>query len=77
MAEFNHRNKENLAQAAKAQEGEPKLNQAYSIGAVIAVGVLGLLSHYVSQLKKTPVNQTNEAPVYHPKETPAHNFEME
>ena len=37
LAEWNHRNKENLAQAAKDQESEPKLSQAYGVGAVIAV----------------------------------------
>ena len=47
LAEFSHRKKEDLAQETKARESKPKLN--YGIGAVIAVGVLGLLGYYISQ----------------------------
>ena len=47
LAEHNHRKKEELAHEAKTQESKPKLSQAYSIGAVIAVGVLGLLGYYI------------------------------
>ena len=47
LAEHNHRKKEELAHEAKTQESKPKLSQAYSTGAVIAVGVLGLLGYYI------------------------------
>ena len=47
LVEWNLKNKGKLAQVAKAQESEPKLSQAYGIGAVIAVGVLGLLGYYI------------------------------
>ena len=52
LAEYNHRKKEKLAQAAKAQESEPNLSQASGVGAVIAAGALGLLRRYKSLSKK-------------------------
>ena len=44
LAKFNRRKKGMLA-----QESKPKLNQAYSIGTVLAIGVLGLLGYYIYQ----------------------------
>ena len=61
LAEFSHRKKEELAQKSKAQESEPNLSQAYGVGAVIAVGVLGFLGYYIykrdnnATAKVTPV----------------------
>ena len=50
LAEFNHRRKEaELAEKSEAQKSKPNLSQAYGVGAVIAVGVLGLLSYYIYQ----------------------------
>ena len=31
----------------KAQNSEPKLSQAYGVGAVIAVGALGLIGYHI------------------------------
>ena len=61
LAEWNHRNREESAQLAKAQS-EPKLTY-YGAGAVVAIGVLGAIGYYVYQYKtpeETLVNQTNE-----------------
>ena len=54
LAEWHCRNKEKLAQVAKAQGSEPKLtlSQAYGIGSAKAVRVLGLLGYYIYQSKK-------------------------
>ena len=49
LAEWSCKNKEKLVQAVKAKESEPKLSQAYGVGAVIAVGVLSLLGYYIYQ----------------------------
>ena len=46
LVEWNHKNKEKLAHAAKDQENETKLSQAYNI---IAVRVSGLLGYYIHQ----------------------------
>ena len=50
LAEWRRENKEKLTQEAKAQEN--KTNLSYGIGAVIAVGVLGLLGYYIYESKK-------------------------
>ena len=79
MAEYSPGNKEKLAQAAKAEENEPKLSQAYSIGAVIAVGVLGLLGYYIYQ-RGSPGdnNATKVTPVRSVKgRTRANKFELD
>ena len=54
LVKYNCRKKEELAQKSKAQDSETKLtlSQACGIGAVIAVGVLGLLDYYVYQSRK-------------------------
>ena len=72
MAEFSRKKNEELTQKAKAKENETKLH--YGIGAVIAVGALGLLGYYIYQRgspgdnKVTPVRSV---------ETRANKFEME
>ena len=65
LAEWHRSNKEKLAQAAKAQESEPKLtpSQAYGVGAVIAVGMFGLLGYYIYQSKKGDNNAIKVTPV--------------
>ena len=62
LAEYNQRNKEKLAQEAKAKESEPKLSQTYNIGAVLAVGVLGLLGYYIYQ-RGSPKGDNNDMKV--------------
>ena len=47
LAEFNCRKKEELTQEVKAKESEPNLS--YGVGAVTAVGVIGLLGYYIHQ----------------------------
>ena len=80
MAEYNRRKREELAQM-KTQKSESKTKLTYyEIGAVIAIGVLGIPSYYVYQPKthkETPVNQTNETPVHRSKETPVNKFDMD
>ena len=49
LAEYNDKRKEEMAQADKAWDSEPKPSQAYGIGVVIAAGVLGLLAYYIYQ----------------------------
>ena len=62
LAEFNHRRREGLAQEAKAKENEPNLT--YGMGAVIAVGVLGLLGYYIYQRDSSKDNNaSNLTPV--------------
>ena len=52
LAEWGHKNREKLAQEAKAKESEPKPSQVYNIGTVIAVVVLDLLGYYIYESKK-------------------------
>ena len=55
LAEWNHKNKEKLAQEAKAHPNEAhpdeaqKSNLSYSIGTVIVIGLLGILGYYISK----------------------------
>ena len=72
LAEHNNRKREELAHKS---ENETNLTY-YSAGAIVAIGVLGGIGYYIYK-SKTPVNQTNEAPVHQPKETPANKSEME
>ena len=76
LAKHNHRNRKEL----KAQrERETKLTY-YGAGAVVAIGVLGVIGYCIYQSKtpkETPVNQPKEAPVNQPKETPANKFDMD
>ena len=65
LTESNCRKKGELAQVAKAQESEPRLtlNQADSAGAVIAVGVLGILGYYIYQSRTGDNNASKVNPV--------------
>ena len=55
LAEWNHKNKEKLAQETKAQSNEAcpdeaqESNLSYGIGTVIVIGMLGLLGYYISK----------------------------
>ena len=49
----------------------------YDAGAVVAIGVLGVIRYYISQSKthkETPVHQPKEPPVHQPKEKSANKF---
>ena len=67
----------------KAQKSKSESNRTYySAGAVVAIGVLGVIGYYIYQ-SKTPKDQPNESPVHQPagpmqalKETPD-EFDME
>ena len=69
LAESNKRKREEHAWLAKAQR-ETSL-ACYGAGAVVAVGVLGVISYYVYQ-SKTPKDKPKESLVYQPKEAPLH-----
>ena len=76
MAKHNHRKREELVHI-KTQKSENETNLAYyGAGAVIAIGVLGVVSYYVYK-SKTPVHQPKETPVQNPKKTPANKFDMD
>ena len=86
MAEFNHRKREELAQVAKAWDSKPKLtlSQGYGVGAVIAVGVLGLLGCYIYQRGSPSKKGDNNADKVNPvrsvevhTQKQANKFEME
>ena len=66
LAEWNRKNKGKLAH--EAQKSESETNLTY-YGAVVAIGMLGVISYYVYQFK-TPVNQPKESPVHQRKRTP-------
>ena len=69
LADHNHRKREELAQI-KAQKSENETNLTYyGTGAVVVIGVLGVISYCIYQ-SKTPVNQPKETPVQQPKKTP-------
>ena len=56
----------------RKSKSETKLTY-YSAGAVVAIGVLGIIGYYVYQSKtpeENPVNQSKESLVHQPKETP-------
>ena len=72
LAEFKRRKKEELAQEAKARESKPKLS--HSVGAVIVIGVLGLLGYYIYQ-RGSP-GDNNDVKVTSV-ETRTNKFEME
>ena len=71
LAEWGRNNKKKLAQEAKAEESEPKLIQAYSIGAVMTVGVLGLLGYYIYQ-RSSPEADNDDVKV-----TPVRSVEVQ
>ena len=61
LAEYNCRKREKHERLAKAQS-ESNITY-YGAGAVIAIGVLGVIGYYVYQ-SKTPVHQPKEALVH-------------
>ena len=53
LGAHNHRKREELKAQAQTESGvKSKLNQYYSIGAVITVGVIGGLGYYIYRTKK-------------------------
>ena len=57
---------------AQKSESETKLTY-YGAGAVVAVGVFGVIGYYVYRSKtpkESPVYQPKDAPVHRPKKTP-------
>ena len=80
MFEWNHRNKkEKLAQEVKIWESKPKItsSRAYGFGAVMAVGVLGLLGCYVYQRSSPGDNNDFKVTPVRFVETRTNKFEME
>ena len=57
---------------AQKSKSETKLTY-YGAGAVVAIGVLGIISYYIYQSKtpkEAPVNEPKETPFQQPKKTP-------
>ena len=75
LAEYNHKKREEWAKGQKI-ENEPKLtlSQYYGVGAVIAIGALGILGYCIYQSKKGDT-QPKEGDVT--SEPQANKFEME
>ena len=68
LAESNCRKREECARLAKAQS-ESNLTY-YGARAVVAIGVLGVISYYFYKSKtpkENPVNQPKETPVHRPR----------
>ena len=74
LAEHSHRKREERDRLGKAQS-ESNINY-YGAGAVVAIGVSGVISYYVYQ-SKTAVHKPKETPVQWPEETPANKFDMD
>ena len=47
LAEYNHRRREELKAQKQKSEGPSGVSQYYSIGAVLAIGVIGGLCYYL------------------------------
>ena len=76
LAELNRKKKEEIAQEAEVKESEPKL--IYGIGAIIALGLLGLLGYYIYQRGSLGDNDTAKVtPVEVQTQKRANKFEME
>ena len=73
MAEHNHMKKEESAQMKAQSETNITYNGAR---AVVAIGVLGVISYYIYQ-SKTPVHKPKETLVQPPKKTPVNKFDMD
>ena len=56
LAEYNRRKREELKEQKSKVEPTLDSSTCYSIGAVLAVGVIGSLGYYVYQAKKGEVN---------------------
>ena len=76
MAEYNHRKREELKAQRSKVEPELTLSQCYGTGAVLAVGVIGGLGHFLYQANKGEVNAINNVvPSQQPPKV--NKFEME
>ena len=71
LAAHNHRKKEELKAKREEQVQKSELNQYYSIGAVIAVGVIGGLGYYNYRTKKGEVNIIPNNPTNRPPKQPS------
>ena len=74
MAEWNRPNRK-----AQKSENETKLTH-YGAGAIVAIGVLGVIGYYIYQSKtpkETLIHQPKKTSVQRPEETPANKFEMD
>ena len=78
LAEYNRKKREELnVQKSGSKQVEPMLTLSqYSIGAVLAVGVIGGLGYYLYQAKKGEVNAVPPQQPSHPCPK-ANKFEME
>ena len=78
LVEYNRRKREEL-KAQKSKQVEPMLtsNQCYSIGAVIAVGVIGGLGYYIYQAKKGEVNTVPNNPPTQQPHPQTNKFQMD
>ena len=81
LAKYNCRKREELAQVTKAQKSESEskltLSQYYGTGAVIALGVLGVLGYYIHQSKKGDISTVTKVTPVRSSEPQTHKFEME
>ena len=76
LAEYSHRQGEELAQM-KAQKSERETKITYfGAGVIVAIRVLGVIGYYVYQ-SKNPVDQPKEAPVHQHKKTPGNKSDMD
>ena len=66
LAEWNCKNKEKLAQEAKAQRESENSLTYYGAGAVVAIGVLDVIGYHIYQYNSK--DQPKEALVHQPKE---------
>ena len=73
LGEHNPRKREELKAQKRERDNNPNY---YGAGAVVALGVLGVISYYVYQ-SKTPVHQPKETLVNRPKKNPANKFDMD
>ena len=77
LAKYNHRKREQAKQKREEQsEGPSEVNKYYSIGAVIAVGVIGGLGYYIYRTKKGEVMPHNPTVSQQPRPQ-TNKFEMD
>ena len=77
LAEYSHRKREELK--VQKSEVEPKLtsSQYYSVGAFLAVGVIGGLGYCLYQAKKGEINNVVPPQQPHAPQPQTNKFEME
>ena len=75
LAESNHKKREVKKREEQAKLEKSGVNQYYSIGVVIVIGVIGSLGYYIYQTKKVEQPQQNN-PKLHP-QAQTNKFEMD